>query len=190
MLENRIKAYLKENLSERRYKHTIGVSETAEKLAVLYGADIYKARIAGLSHDLAKEMNIEKQKEVLKQNNFEVSEIEELAPQILHGFVGAILLKSKFGVEDKEILNAIKFHSTGRKEMSILEKIIYIADYIEPNRVYEGVEKLREITYKSLEDGVLEGLNNTMRIVLDRDRIIHPLTLEARNYLIMEKMRK
>ncbi|MGL5067921.1 MAG: bis(5'-nucleosyl)-tetraphosphatase (symmetrical) YqeK [Sarcina sp.] len=190
MLEEKLKAYLEENLSEKRYKHTLGVCETAMSLAKLYGADIEKAKVAALGHDLAKELKIEEQKEILRKNNFEISEIEEASPQILHGFVGAILLEELFNVDDEEILSAIDFHSTGRKEMSDLEKIIYIADYIEPNRHYEGVEHLRETTYKDLDAGVLEGLNNTIKIVVEQEKVIHPFTFEARNYLIMEMMKK
>ncbi|WP_297518117.1 bis(5'-nucleosyl)-tetraphosphatase (symmetrical) YqeK [uncultured Clostridium sp.] len=190
MLEANLKVYLKKNLSEKRYRHTLGVCETAMSLAKKYGVDVEKAKIAALGHDLAKELVVERQKEILRKHNFEIGEIEEASPQILHGFVGSILLKKLFKVEDKEILSAIDFHSTGKREMSVLEKIIYIADYIEPNRVYDGVEELREITYKDLDSGVLKGLNNTIKIVVERDRVIHPLTFEARNYLVMEMMKK
>lgn len=190
MLEESLREYLKANLSEKRFRHTLGVCETAIKLAEIYGADKEKAKIAALGHDLAKELTIEKQKEILSKNGFEISEIEEASPQILHGFVGSILLKELFNVDDKEILDAIDFHSTGRKDMSTLEKIIYIADYIEPNRNYDGVEHLRDTTYKNLEKGVLEGLDNTIKIVVEQRKVIHPLTLEARNYLVMEMMKK
>lgn len=190
MLEDSLREHLKENLSEKRYNHTLGVCEMAIKLAELYGADREKAKIAALGHDLAKELNIEKQKEILEKNGFEIGEIEEASPQILHGFVGSILLKDLFNVEDKEILDAIDFHSTGRRNMSTLEKIIYIADYIEPNRNYDGVEHLRETTYNDLDAGVLEGLDNTIKIVVEQRKVIHPLTLEARNYLVMEMMKK
>lgn len=189
MLEENLKSYLQENLSERRYKHTMGVYESAIKLAKLYGADLEKAKIAALAHDIAKEITIEEQKEILRKNNFEITKIEEASPQILHGFAGSILLENIFGVDDEEILSAIDFHSTGKSDMSILEKIIYIADYIEDGRVYDGVEALRETTYKSLDDGVLEGLNNTIKIVIEKDKVIHPYTLEARNYLVIEKMK-
>ncbi|MGL4655386.1 MAG: bis(5'-nucleosyl)-tetraphosphatase (symmetrical) YqeK [Sarcina sp.] len=190
MLEESLKQYLKENLSEKRYRHTLGVCETAIKLAKLYDADEEKAKIAALGHDLAKELCIDEQKELLKKNNFEIGEIEEASPQILHGFVGSILLKDLFNVEDKEILDAIDFHSTGKKEMTTLEKIIYIADYIEPNRNYNGVEHLRETTFNDLDAGVLEGLDNTIKLVVEQRKVIHPLTLEARNYLVMEMMKK
>lgn len=190
MLEENLRKHLKENLSEKRYRHTLGVCETAIKLAKLYGADQEKAKFAALGHDLAKELSVEKQKEILVRSGFEIGEIEEASPQVLHGFVGSILLKDLFNVEDKEILDAIDFHSTGRRDMSTLEKIIYIADYIEPNRNYDGVEHLRETTFNDLNAGVLEGLDNTIKLVVDQRKVIHPLTLEARNYLVMEMIEK
>lgn len=188
MLEERLKTYLKENLSEKRYKHTLGVCDSAIKLAKLYGADVEKAKIAALAHDIAKELTIEKQKEILKVNNFDITEMEDCCSQILHGFAGSIMLAEMFGVDDEEILSAIDFHSTGRADMTLLEKIIYISDYIEVGRVYEGVEYLRETTYKSLEDGVLEGLDNTIKLVINQGKVIHPYTLEARNYLVIDKI--
>lgn len=188
MLEKKIKKYLKENLSEKRYRHSLGVCETAMELAKIYGENVEKAKIAALGHDIAKELTIEKQKEILKNNHFEFTQIDKQCNQILHGFTGSIMLESMFGVDDEKILSAIDFHSTGRADMTLLEKIIYIADYIEPGRVYDGVEHLRETTYRSLDDGVLEGLDNTIKLVINQGKIIHPYTLEARNYILMEKI--
>ncbi|MGL5634020.1 MAG: bis(5'-nucleosyl)-tetraphosphatase (symmetrical) YqeK [Sarcina sp.] len=186
MLEVNLKNYLKENLSDKRYKHVLGVAETSVKLARLYGADEEKAKIAALAHDIAKELSIEKQKEILQTHNFEISYIDEASPQVLHSFVGSVLFAELFDFDDEEVLSAIDFHTTGRGDMSLLEKIIYIADYIEPTRNYPGVEELRKITFEDLDKGVLQGLNNTIKLVVDKNLVIHPLTIEARNYLLIE----
>lgn len=185
MLEEKIKDYLKEHLSERRYNHTLGVCQSAIELAKLYGEDIEKAKIAALIHDMAKEMPIKDQKAILEANGFNINEDEENSPQILHGFVASILGKSIFNITDEEILSSVYYHSTGKREMTKLEKIVYLADYIEPGRIYPGVDELREVSKKSLDEGVLMGLNNTIKLVIDNRGVIHPLTLEARNYLII-----
>ncbi|MGL4740462.1 MAG: bis(5'-nucleosyl)-tetraphosphatase (symmetrical) YqeK [Sarcina sp.] len=186
MLEVNLKNYLKKNLSDKRYKHVLGVAETSVKLAKLYGADEEKAKIAALAHDIAKELSVEKQKEILRKHNFEISYIDEASPQVLHSFVGSVLFAELFNFDDEEVLSAIDFHTTGRGDMSLLEKIIYIADYIEPTRNYPGVEELRKITFEDLDRGVLQGLNNTIKLVVDKNLVIHPLTIEARNYLLIE----
>ncbi|MGL5615340.1 MAG: bis(5'-nucleosyl)-tetraphosphatase (symmetrical) YqeK [Sarcina sp.] len=181
-----IKEYLESNLSEKRYKHVLGVAKTAIELAKINGVDEKKAELAAMLHDIAKEMDIEEQITILKENNFEITDIEEASPQVLHGFTGAFLAREIFKVQDEEVLSAVSYHTTGKRAMTKLEKIIYIADYIEPNRVYDSVELLREVTYSDLNEGVLMGINNTIELLLKNNGIIHPLTIEARNYLLLE----
>lgn len=189
MLEAKIKEYLKKNLSIKRYEHTLGVEKSAIELANINGADLYKVKIAALAHDLAKEIPIEEQKRILQSRNIEIDEISNLTPQVLHGFVSAVMLKEIFKVNDQEILNAVGYHSTGRKQMSLIEKIIYIADYIEPNRNYNGVEELRIVTRQNIDRGVLMGLNNTIKLLVERNGVIHPDTIDARNYLVLNLKR-
>ncbi|SHE65727.1 bis(5'-nucleosyl)-tetraphosphatase (symmetrical) YqeK [Clostridium fallax] len=179
--------YLKENLKENRYKHTLGVIETAKKLAIINNEDEKKAEIAALIHDCAKNFTIEKSLQILKEENIEVDEICKESPQLLHGIVGAIVGEKIFGIKDKGILNAVKYHTTGNINMTTLEKIIYIADYIEPSRDFEGIERLRELTFSDLNKGVLKGLENTIKFVIDCEQLIHPLTIEARNYMLLQE---
>lgn len=179
--------FLINNLSEKRYKHVLGVAETAKKLAKLNGADESKAELAAMLHDIAKEMPIDEQMKILKKNNFNITEIEKASPQVLHGFVGEFLAREKFNIDDEEVLKAVAYHTTGKANMAKLEKIIYIADYIEPTRNYPGVEILRETTYKDLDEGVLMGINNTIKLLVDKNGVIHPLTIEARNYLLIKE---
>ena len=142
--EDKIHDYLKKNINEARYIHTLGVVETAIKLSKMNNVDEEKAKIAALIHDMAKCMPKDKQFEILKNNGVKMDKYLLNSPQILHGAVGAILAKEIMGIEDIDILNAVKYHTTGKENMTTLEKIIYIADYVEPNRKYEGVDKIEK----------------------------------------------
>ncbi|MFR4582030.1 bis(5'-nucleosyl)-tetraphosphatase (symmetrical) YqeK [Clostridium cadaveris] len=184
--EEMIKDYLKKHLKESRYKHVLGVVETSEKLAEIYGADKNKARFAALIHDLAKGRSDEDLIKITGENGYDICYEERRSPQLLHGLVAAIIAKNEMGIEDNEILNAAAFHTTGKANMTLLEKIVYIADYIEPNRDFPGVKKLREITFHNLDKGVLQGFDNTIKFVIDRKEILHLKTIEARNYLLQE----
>lgn len=181
-----INEFLVKNLSEKRVNHVLGVANTAKELAILNNEDENKAELAAMLHDIAKEMPIDEQLKILSDNNFKITEIDKASPQVLHGFVGEFIARDKFAIDDEAILKAVAYHTTGKADMTTLEKIIYIADYIEPTRDYPGVDTLRKVTYKDLNEGVLMGLNNTIRLLLDKDAVIHPLTIEARNYLVMK----
>lgn len=177
--------YLRENLKESRYEHTLGVVKTAKALAKINGVEEEKAELAALIHDSAKNMHINSMKKMLEENFEQIDDIEEKTPQLLHGKVAAIIGKNIMGIEDEEVLSAAAYHTTGKGNMTLLEKIIYIADYIEPNRVYPGVEELRKLTFEDLDKGVIVGLNNTINYILKQGGLIHPNTIEARNYLII-----
>ncbi|EHJ02001.1 metal dependent phosphohydrolase [Clostridium sp. DL-VIII] len=179
-----MKSYLKNNLKENRYIHTLGVADTAKKLAKLNGISEEKAEIAGLAHDVAKNLSKDKMKEMMQENNIFLSEVEENNPNLWHSIVAPIEAKSKLGIEDIDILDAIRWHTTGKIDMSILTKIIYIADMIEPGRDFEGVESLRKITFTSLDEGVYYGLNSSIEILLERNLLIDENTIRARNYFL------
>lgn len=182
--------YLRENLKESRYEHTLGVVKTAKALAKINGVEEEKAELAALIHDSAKNMHINSMKKMLVENFEQIDDIEEKTPQLLHGKVAAIIGKNIMGIEDEEVLSAAAYHTTGKRNMTLLEKIIYIADYIEPNRVYPGVEELRKLTFEDLDKGVIVGLNNTINYILKQGGLIHPNTIEARNYLIINMVRE
>lgn len=179
-----MKIYLKNNLKENRYMHTLGVVDTAKKLAKLNGISEENAEIAGLAHDVAKNLSEDKIKEMMQENNIVLSEVEESNPNLWHSIIGPIEAKNKLGIEDEEILDAIRWHTTGKINMPILTKIIYIADMIEPNREFEGVESLREITFRNLDEGVYYGLNSSIEILLERNLLIDENTIRARNYFL------
>ncbi|NOW88232.1 putative HD superfamily hydrolase involved in NAD metabolism [Clostridium beijerinckii] len=176
--------YLKSNLLEKRYMHTLGVADTAKRLAKLNGVSEKKAEIAGLAHDVAKNLSIDKMREMMKENNVIISEIEEKNMNLWHSIVAPIEAKDKLGIDDDEILDAIRWHTTGKEDMSTLTKIIYIADMIEPGRDFDGVDEIRRATFDNLDKGVYFGLTSSIKILLARNLLIDENTIKARNYFL------
>jgi len=177
---------LKTMIDEHRYKHSIGVQETAVKLAVKYGADVHKASIAGLLHDCAKGLSNETLLSIAEKHcAIEIDYVYRYQPALLHGAVGAYIAERDFLIRDKEIIHSIEYHTTGCVNMSLLDKIIYIADYIEPGRDFQGVDMLREQTFQDLNKGVVLALSNTLKHVIESGHLIHILTVQARNYMLI-----
>ncbi|MGB9812515.1 MAG: bis(5'-nucleosyl)-tetraphosphatase (symmetrical) YqeK [Thermovenabulum sp.] len=184
------KSILQKELSKERYVHSIGVMETSINLAKKYGASENKAAIAGLLHDCAKDIPEEEQLKLAIEFGILLDDISATEKVLIHGPLGAKIVEIKFGIKDKEILRAIEIHTTGDENMSLLDKIIYIADYIEPNRNFPGVEDIRETTFNDLDEGVLKGLNSTIRYVLEKNSLLHPKTVAARNSLLKNRRNK
>ncbi|GAA0177532.1 bis(5'-nucleosyl)-tetraphosphatase (symmetrical) YqeK [Clostridium sediminicola] len=184
--EEKIIKYIKANLKKTRFEHCIGVKDTAVKLAKQNGVDVQKALIAALVHDCAKYLSDGKLIEYSKKYGFKLDEVTLKNPSLLHGVAGAYIAKTEMKIEDNEILNAIIYHTTGRKNMSLLEKIIYIADYIEPSRNFPGVDILRKKTFSNLDEGLLLGLDNTINYIIKRGQLLHIDTVNARNDLILK----
>ncbi|OOP72793.1 bis(5'-nucleosyl)-tetraphosphatase (symmetrical) YqeK [Clostridium beijerinckii] len=176
--------YLKSNLLEKRYMHTLGVADTAKRLAKLNGVSEKKAEIAGLAHDVAKNLSIDKMREIIKENNVIISEIEEKNMNLWHSIVAPIEAKDRLGIDDDEILDAIRWHTTGKEDMSTLTKIIYIADMIEPGRNFDGVDEIRRATFENLDKGVYFGLTSSIKVLLARNLLIDENTIKARNYFL------
>lgn len=182
--ENEIIDYLRKNLKLTRYEHSLSVRDTAVKLAKKYGADVEKARIAGLAHDCAKNMSDEDLLNMALSHGINVDSVCKENPKLLHGFIGSIVAKEKFGIQDQEILNSIAYHTTGKKDMDLLQKIIYIADYVEPLRNFPGVDELRMEVTHDLNKAVLMAFNNTIKCVIERGQLLHVNTIEGRNYIL------
>lgn len=180
---NEIKEYLKENLKPSRYEHTLGVAETAKKLAKLNNVDEKKAEVAGLSHDVAKNLSKEEMLKIIKENNIKLSLVEENNMNLWHSIIAPIVAKGKLNIDDEEILESLRWHTTGKENMSKLEKIIYIADMIEPSRSFEGLEEIRKATFENLDKGVYVGLTHSIRFLVDKDLLLDENTIKARNYL-------
>jgi len=181
--------YLQMNLKESRLKHSLSVSETAVMLATIYGENIEKARVAGLVHDCVKNKTDAQLIRVAIDHKIELDEISMQNPSILHGLVGSIIAKEIMEIRDEDILNAIHYHTTGRKNMSILEKIIYIADYIEPLRIFDGVEELRNLSVVDLNAALIKSFDNTIKYVINQKQFLHIDTIDARNYLLSKHSR-
>lgn len=176
-LEHKIIKYLKKHIDEKRYIHTIGVAYTACALAMCHGEDIENARTAGLLHDCAKCMTTEKKIKKCLKYHIEITQVEKENPFLLHGKAGACIAKHKFGIDNDDINNAIIYHTTGRPDMSKLEKIIYIADYIEPGRnVIPGLQEIRTLAYQDLDKTVLAILESTLSYLRKKNAVIDPMS--------------
>lgn len=182
-----IKDYLKLNLKPGRYGHTLGVAKTAIELAELYNEDITKAEIAALAHDVAKNLDKDEMKIIINDNNINLSVDEESTKELWHAIVGPIVAKKVFHINDEDILGAIRWHTTGKENMSKLEKIIYLADLIEPTRKFDGVEEIREICFQDLDEGMIKALTHTTVYLLQSGCMVDLNTIKARNYLLYSK---
>lgn len=186
--EEEITEYIRKNLTEHRFMHSLSVKDTAIKLAEIYNEDKEKAKIAGLVHDCAKFVKDEKMLSICKKNGYEIDEVSKRMPNILHGHVASFIAKESMGINDEDVLNSIAYHTTGRINMSTLEKIIYLADYIEPLRDFPGVNEIRKIAYcDDLDKALIMSFNNTIKYIVDRNQLLHKDTIEARNYMLYGK---
>lgn len=184
-----IEEKLKEMLPERRLKHSRNVSKCALKLSEIYNCDKEKAEIAGLIHDCAKYFNDEQVENCIKKFNIELDPLEKNNIALSHSVIGSYVAKEVFNIEDEEIINAIKYHTTGREDMSLLEKIIYIADLIEEDRNFPKVEEIRKLTYEGeLDKAMILSFNNTIKFVIEKNQLIHPRTVKARNYILSKSI--
>lgn len=170
-------------LGEKRYIHSVGVAETARKIAKGLCTDSEKAYLAGLVHDIAKEMKGEELLTYCREHSIELNSVESKNLQLLHGPVGAEMIKD-YDITDFDIVNAVRYHTVGRAGMSVLEKIIYLADMIEPSRQYEGVEKLRNLCREDFDKAFAEALRQSLIWNLEKGRLIHTGTLDAWNDVI------
>ncbi|EUB39172.1 MULTISPECIES: bis(5'-nucleosyl)-tetraphosphatase (symmetrical) YqeK [Fusobacterium] len=184
---NELKEIVKSKMSLKRFTHTLGVVEMSEKLAKIYNADIEKCKVAALLHDICKEMDMEYIKNICK-NNFinELSEEDLENNEILHGFAGSYYVKTELGINDKEILNAIKYHTIGAKNMTLVEKIVYIADAIEYGRNYPSVVEIREETFKNLDKGILMEIEHKEKYLESIGKKSHPNTYKFKKEILKE----
>lgn len=177
---------VKKQLTEHRYQHTLGVMETAISLAKRYGADEKKAELAAIFHDYAKFRPKEEMKQIILAQNMP-NDLLAYNSELWHAPVGAYLVQTEAGIHDEEILNAIRYHTSGRSDMTLLEKIVYVADYIEPGRIFPGVEDVRELAQHDLDEALIQALKNTVQFLLKKNQPIYPATIDTYNALIMKK---
>nr|WP_300002102.1 bis(5'-nucleosyl)-tetraphosphatase (symmetrical) YqeK [Tissierella sp.] len=184
----KIKQDLKQNISKDRYEHTLRVVNICKELAELYGEDLEKTKIAALLHDSAKFISKDKVFEMARDLNLLDDDIYLYNKEIIHASLGAALAKINYGIEDADILNSISYHTTGRAGMSLLEKIIFIGDYIEPSREFDGIQEIRDLAFKDLDASLLLALDTNLKFLLDRKKLISKDTIEARNYFMIENL--
>lgn len=174
---------LKKYLDEDRLWHTLGVMHTAAAMAMVYHEDMEKAQLAGLLHDCAKCIPSKKKIKLCNENHIPVSSFEKEHPFLLHGKVGAWIAEEKYGVKDREILEAITWHTTGKPEMSVLEKIIYIADYIEPARdKAPRLKEIRALAFQNLDRCMYEILKDSLEYLNTHPEDLDPTTEKAYDY--------
>ena len=177
---SKIIEYIDKNFSEKRRVHTYGVRDTAIKLAEKYGCDKEKAEIAALLHDMYRGVAVSVLNYHVKHLGLDRRYIDN--PNLSHGKIAAEMIKKDFNIDDEDIINAVSFHTTGRPYMSLLEKIIYIADAVEPGRDYPGVKELREILEKDLDMACLASLDKTINYVLSEGNFLDKDTIDAKKY--------
>ena len=173
-------------MSERRFQHVLGVEEAAVALAARFGASEDKASIAALTHDYAKERPDDEMIMIIKEAGFD-PELLEYGNPIWHSVVGAYLVEKELGITDPEILQAIRLHTTGAAEMSTLDKIIYVADYIEPGRRFPGVEDARAVALVDLDEAVAFETKHTLAHLIEMETLVYPKTLETYNRWVAKK---
>ena len=169
-------------LKPKRMPHVLGTEQEAIRLARQYGADVTKAQIAALLHDCTKKLNRDEQLTLCAHYGIVPDPLERQTLKLLHAKTGAAVARDLFGVDD-DIYNAIYWHTTGKADMTVLEKVIYMADYVEPNRVFDGVDDLRDAVHTDLDMGLLMGLQDSIEEMTERGNPVHYRTVEAKEYL-------
>lgn len=167
----------------KRFEHTLGVEFTSAALAMRYGAPVKSAQIAGLLHDCAKSLTDKEMLTICRKNGIQISALEKENPFLLHAKVGAYLAKNKYGVKDQDILNSIHNHTTGRPNMSLLEKIVFIADYIEPGRKHAAnLEEVRRLAFEDLEQALIKILSDILEYLDNGNGDVDPMTRKTLKY--------
>jgi predicted HD superfamily hydrolase involved in NAD metabolism len=178
---------VREQITKHRYEHTLGVMETAIELANKYGADKKKAETAAILHDYCKFWPEDKMREIIETTPGIPKDLLEHDKELWHAHVGAEVVRRDLGIDDEEVLNAIRYHTSGRENMTLLEKVVCLADYIEPGRQFPGVEELREAAKEDLDRALAKAFGNTITFLVGREKRIYPLTVLARNSLVKSK---
>ncbi len=187
---HRIVKDLEKRLTKKRFRHTAGVSETAKNLALRYGADPNAAELAGWVHDSMKHEKLPVMQALVSENpdslsGYLVDEWMWESPNLLHGPAGAVFAATHYGITDTAILSAVACHTTGKPGMSLLDKILFLADYIEPLRDFPGVEEIRRAAGKNLDEACIIAYDTTIRHLAEEHEYLHPLTIDGRNDLIL-----
>lgn len=187
----KIRKAMERTLDSKRFEHTLGVAYTAAALAMRYGGDIIKAETAGMLHDCAKCLSNEKRLSICEKHNISVNDIERRNPFLLHAKVGSYIAMQKYNIHDTDTINAILNHTTGRPDMSLLEKIVYISDYIEPGRKQApNLSDIRKLAFIDLDEALLRILEDTLVYLNTIDGDIDPMTQKTYDFYKAQKEEK
>lgn len=181
---DRYKSIIKERLSEYRFYHSLCVAESAKALAERYGADVQKAEVAGILHDICKESSKAEQLEIIEKAGMTITDFEKSKKKFYHQISGAAYAKAVLGIDDGEILGAIRYHTTGRAEMTLLEEIVYLADFISADRDYDDIDNIRAEAEKGKEQGMLYAAKYTIVSNIEKNSMLHPDTVNAYNWIL------
>lgn len=184
---NALEALLRQQVTGERLAHTYRVVEFARRLGRIHGADEARVAVAALMHDYAKPLSPEALLREAERLRLAIHPVERAEPHLLHGPVAAGLLAEQGLVTDREVLQAIATHTTGRAGMSLLEKVLFVADYAEPGRRFPGAEAVRAAAEEDLDRALLQGLDNSLVYLVGRGWLIHPASVEARNWLLQRR---
>ena len=176
-----LESFMKENLKESRYRHSLGVEDMAVRLADIWGADIEKARFAGRYHDIAKNFDEGRMDSCVRKYGLPEELIGNNA--LAHSKVAAAILQSEFGIDDEDILNAVRYHTTGRGGMSLLEELVFVADAVEDNRTYNDLKYYQQLAETDLDRACFEILEFTVWSLETKGKEIHKDTIEARDWV-------
>lgn len=182
------KAAIRPFLSEKRYHHSLCVRDAAALLARKYGADEKKAATAGILHDIMKDLPRQEQLERMKLYGVELTRLERNAPKLWHAMLGAAYIRNELHIEDPEILDAVRYHTTGRENMTKMDKVLFVADFISADRDYPGVEKMREAARAGLEEAAVEGIVFTICDLAESRVPIHPDSVAAYNDMVLKNL--
>lgn len=177
---------LEKMLSAGRFNHSLKVMEASIRLAEKYGEDVEKAALAGLVHDCAKDLKRDTILPTCRKYGIIIDDITGRQLELLHGQIGSHMAREVFGIECPRILDAIAEHTMGRPGMDKLSSIVFIADYIEAGRDYDGVDEIRKAADESLEKAIVAGIDNTIRHILAKGRLLHPQTVATRNWALRQ----
>ncbi len=192
MIDPRIiemREYLKENLSDKRFRHSLNVAEAAKKLAEINGADPDKCYLAGLLHDICKEIDPELQKLLMSRSGYEISDVEWNAPKTHHAIAGAEFIKEFYGITDPDVRDPIRWHTVGKGGMSVYEQILFMADLISDERSYPDAERIRRLTYRDLKRGLFEAFKF---LIVDKvgQKLLPMSTVDAYNEYTAIEMKR
>ena len=177
------KDFIRTKMSNDRFTHSVNVADEAVMLAKQYGCDEQLAYIAGILHDVAKEFSKEEQLQIIADGGIILDNVQKNAPKLWHSICGSIYVRDVMGIKDNNIINAVRYHTTGRADMSLLEKIIYTADFTSPERSYDGVETMRTLSRRRLEDAMLFSCKFTLENLSSKELAIHKDQLDCYNEL-------